>query len=423
MPKRGRDLAPSSTSDCATPSSVDAVAVLDGADAEWASVCLCLSGSVAAVKAPQLVAALLGHGVSVDLVLTDAAHTLLQASYRGERPYAQLQALVAAAAPVASDTLAAACGASSAAAPSADDGAASSARRRPSLRLWRDADEWQSFEEVGRDPVLHVELAKRNQLLLVAPLCANALACAACGLCHNLLGCVLRAWYYDLEPGFAGPIVERYGAHAVQKPVLVAPAMNTFMWHQRVTGQHLATLEARGPQPSPPPSRASSPHSRSGNPGSKPNAKTVALTPTQVCESSRPSRNGWLAATRGWERWPTWTRSCARRSKRCEGTPPPRRRPWRRASHASSREDVDLQDLTRPDEHSNTVAGEVVARSIPVTDCYSTDQWSGKACLYSPLARVLPPKSPCYSCSVVGWMDSLTPCRVAHKGFTRRHVH
>ena len=223
---------------------IDAVAVLDGADAEWASVCLCVSGSVAAVKAPQLAAALLAHGVSVDIVLTDAAYTLLQASYRGERPYAQLQALVAAATPGASDARVAR------AADNNDgvaDGAALSARRRPSLRLWRDADEWQSFETVGRDPVLHVELAKRNQLLLIAPLCANTLACAACGLCHNLLGCVLRAWYYDLEPDFAEPIAERYGAHVVQKPVLVAPAMNTFMWHQRVTGQHLATLETRGP--------------------------------------------------------------------------------------------------------------------------------------------------------------------------------
>ena len=56
----------------------------------------------------------------------------------------------------------------------------------------------------------------------------------------------------DLEPAFAAPLAERYGAHAVARPVLVAPAMNTFMWHQRVTGEHLATLRARGVRVAPP---------------------------------------------------------------------------------------------------------------------------------------------------------------------------
>ena len=52
---------------------------------------------------------------------------------------------------------------------------------------------------VGKDPVLHVELAKRNQVLLVAPLCANLLAQVALGFSGNLLSSVVRAWYYDLE--------------------------------------------------------------------------------------------------------------------------------------------------------------------------------------------------------------------------------
>jgi len=192
------------------------------------SVCLGVSGSVAAVKAPELASALLRAGASVDVVLTEPAHALLQASYRGAQPWAALEALAAEHAP---------------------DGARPS---RPTLRLWRDRDEWDAYRTVGEDAVLHVELAKRNQLLLIAPLCANTLAAAALGLCGNLLGSTLRAWYYDLEPAFAAPLQAKFGAHALERPVLVAPAMNTFMWHQRVTAEHLETLRRRGVHVVPP---------------------------------------------------------------------------------------------------------------------------------------------------------------------------
>ena len=37
--------------------------------------------------------------------------------------------------------------------------------------------------------------------------------------------------------------------------MLVAPAMNTFMWHQRVTAQHLQTLRDRGVRVVPPVSK------------------------------------------------------------------------------------------------------------------------------------------------------------------------
>ena len=206
------------------------------------SVCLGVSGSVAAVKAPDLADALLQCGVSVDLVVTEAAFSLLQATYRNAVPWTRLTALAAAHPPrvastaelEATDTAATAAAATAAAHPP------------PSLRIWRDADEWADYTSVGTDPVLHVDLAKRNSLLLIAPLCANALAGAALGLCGNLLGSVLRAWYYDLDPAFAGPLAARYGEPAVCRPVLVAPAMNTFMWHQRITSTHLASLRARG---------------------------------------------------------------------------------------------------------------------------------------------------------------------------------
>lgn len=217
---------------------------------ETLSCCLAVSGSVAAVKAPELARLLLDAGVSVDLVLTDAAYSLMQATYRGKTPWLELQTLTAKHAPRHA----------------VEDGESASPSKRqktcsssssagsaaPTLRIHRDADEWAHYTSVGEDPVLHIELAKRNQLLLIAPLCANTLAQAALGLCGNLLGSVLRAWYYDLDESFAQPLRARYGDHCVSRPVLVAPAMNTFMWHQSITKQHLATLEGRGVRLVPP---------------------------------------------------------------------------------------------------------------------------------------------------------------------------
>jgi len=93
------------------------------------------------------------------------------------------------------------------------------------------------------------------QLLLIAPLCANTLASAALGLCGSLLTCVLRAWYYDLDAALAEPLARRAGAQAVNRPIVVAPAMNTVMYHQRITATHLAALTARGVHMVPPVSK------------------------------------------------------------------------------------------------------------------------------------------------------------------------
>jgi phosphopantothenoylcysteine decarboxylase len=201
-------------------------------------VCLGVSGSVAAVKTPEICIALLQQGVSVDVVLTESAVKLLRATYRGAQPWEQLTALAA---------QYAAAGAGTADAAVSGD--------RPTLQIYRDSDEWESYGDVGSDPVLHVELAKRNSLLLIAPLCANTLASCALGLCGSLLLSVVRAWYYDLEDHFAQPIKAGYGAHAAAKSFAVAPAMNTFMWHQRVTAEHLGVLRRRGVAVIPPVSK------------------------------------------------------------------------------------------------------------------------------------------------------------------------
>ena len=181
-------------------------------------VCLGATGSVAAVKLPELVELLLDGGAYVDLVLTRSAAFFQGVTYRGEAPSAHLARLEAKV----------------------------DAAGTPRLCVWRDEDEWSAYDDVGASSVLHIDLAKRNQLLLIAPLCANTLASLALGLCGGLLTSVSRAWHYDMEEEFSAPLIEKYGRYAVNRPVLVAPAMNTYMWYQKITGQHIRTLEQRG---------------------------------------------------------------------------------------------------------------------------------------------------------------------------------
>ena len=89
-----------------------------------------------------------------------------------------------------------------------------------------DAAEWAQWSRLG-DPVLHIELRRWADCLLIAPLSADGLAKLAGGICDSLLYSVARAWDFS-------------------KPVVVAPAMNTKMWEHPVTDGHLATLRSWG---------------------------------------------------------------------------------------------------------------------------------------------------------------------------------
>lgn len=94
-------------------------------------------------------------------------------------------------------------------------------------QVFRDADEWREWEALG-DPVLHIELRRWADVLIVAPLDANSLAKMACGMCDNLVTCVVRCWDF------------------AARPMVVAPAMNTLMYEHPATEQHLATLRQWG---------------------------------------------------------------------------------------------------------------------------------------------------------------------------------
>lgn len=144
-----------------------------------AKILLAVTGSVAALKTPQLYQALIGQEHEVKVVATESAFYF----FRREEI--------------------------------------------PAGAIYSDADEWprRTFSDVYQreDPVLHIELRRWADLLLVAPLDAHTLAKFAVGLCDNCLTCIWRAW--DLS-----------------RPILLAPAMNTLMWNNPQTTRHLRSL-------------------------------------------------------------------------------------------------------------------------------------------------------------------------------------
>lgn len=107
--------------------------------------------------------------------------------------------------------------------------------------IYRDEDEWKPYQSVKSDPVLHIELRKWADLLVVCPLTANSLAKIANGLADNLLTCVIRAW--DL-PVKSNELVKDVAPTAKQyKPIIMCPAMNTLMWNNPFTAEHLRKLD------------------------------------------------------------------------------------------------------------------------------------------------------------------------------------
>ena len=138
--------------------------------------------------------------------------------------------------------------------------------------LFTDADEWRGYASVGADPVLHIELRRWADVLVVAPLSANSLAKLAHGLADNLLTSTARCWEFAAEEegraageagGEAAPaadvaVAAVQGAAAASgaaagppkhwplKPVVVAPAMNTAMWAHPLTRPQVDVLRGLG---------------------------------------------------------------------------------------------------------------------------------------------------------------------------------
>ncbi|CAE6409340.1 unnamed protein product [Rhizoctonia solani] len=146
-------------------------------------ILLIATGSVATIKVPLIVQKLLTYDkVKVEVVATDAALNFIRKD--------EIEAL--------------------------------------GSRVWTDSGDWSAsisfaWKKVG-DPILHIELRRWADAVLVAPCSANTLAKIASGLCDNLATCVLRA----LAPS---------------TPTFVFPAMNTHMYEHPLTIRHLDTIK------------------------------------------------------------------------------------------------------------------------------------------------------------------------------------
>ncbi|WP_068311010.1 bifunctional phosphopantothenoylcysteine decarboxylase/phosphopantothenate--cysteine ligase CoaBC [Polycladidibacter hongkongensis] len=81
------------------------------------------------------------------------------------------------------------------------------------------------FDRAAEHDVGHIRLSREADLIVVAPATANTMAKLANGLADNLATCVLLA---------------------TDKPVLMAPAMNSRMWAHPATQRNLAQLQADG---------------------------------------------------------------------------------------------------------------------------------------------------------------------------------
>jgi phosphopantothenoylcysteine decarboxylase/phosphopantothenate--cysteine ligase len=76
-----------------------------------------------------------------------------------------------------------------------------------------------------QDPLLHINLSKENDLLLVAPATANIIGKMANGIADDLLSTLFCAFF---------------------KRVVVAPAMNTHMLENPAVKENIARLQSRG---------------------------------------------------------------------------------------------------------------------------------------------------------------------------------
>ena len=82
------------------------------------------------------------------------------------------------------------------------------------------------FDDSDPSVVQHIALAKKADLMIVAPATANFLAKAAAGIADDMLTTVLTAF--------------------INKPVIVCPAMNTMMYDNPVTQRNIGTLKELG---------------------------------------------------------------------------------------------------------------------------------------------------------------------------------
>ncbi|RKF63773.1 Phosphopantothenoylcysteine decarboxylase [Erysiphe neolycopersici] len=157
---------------------------------------LCASGSVATIKIPHILESLSKHSkLSIRLIFTKAALHFLNHPNDREFQFEKFNSL-----------------------PNVDG-------------IFLDDDEWtEPWNREGK--ILHIELRRWADIMLIAPLSANTQAKIVAGMADNLLTSVVRAW--DTEG--------RIQSTGERKRIIVAPAMNTAMWNHPITKIQLKTL-------------------------------------------------------------------------------------------------------------------------------------------------------------------------------------
>jgi phosphopantothenoylcysteine decarboxylase len=170
---------------------------------------LCASGSVATIKIPNMINALARHEhVRIRLIFTTSAANFLQGQSAEQPTIAEIEALQNV-----------------------------------------DADEW-AEPWVRGNKILHIELRRWADIMIIAPLSANELAKITQGWSDNLLLSVVRAWD---TTGLVDPVQEIPGVQWAEesspegvinkKRILVAPSMNTAMWLQPITKKQIDILD------------------------------------------------------------------------------------------------------------------------------------------------------------------------------------
>jgi phosphopantothenoylcysteine decarboxylase len=114
--------------------------------------------------------------------------------------------------------------------------------------IYLDEDEW-SIPWTRGAKILHIELRRWADIMVVAPLSANTLAKMVGGLCDNLLLSTMRAWditgILDVPHTVATAEGKQvtYPSKERKKRIMIAAAMNTAMWAHPVTQRHMSALD------------------------------------------------------------------------------------------------------------------------------------------------------------------------------------
>jgi phosphopantothenoylcysteine synthetase/decarboxylase len=198
-------------------------------------ILLAITGSVAAIKGPEIVIRLIEEfnkvniDVSIRVVLTRGGeHFWNKSKEYNEMYWNSLQQQIRMTSTNVKN----------------DDG-------ETTVCIVRADDEWKEWNTIG-DPVLHIDLRNWADLMLIAPLSAHTLAKMSNGLCDDTVSCVVRAWDFGYKDNTTtnvdgNQLLQRRHSRRRGKPLLLAPAMNTAMWEHPLTQIQLSTIQQFGP--------------------------------------------------------------------------------------------------------------------------------------------------------------------------------